>query len=114
VLLSTGHVEEAEDRIEGGEVHFDTIRPGDLHVYSRARNEQPHRSRWHSPLSFANVMLPPSVVADACRDAGLDYESTTFVDAFFADDLLRRSRTYSQAESEPLPKPYVPARTPAS
>lgn len=88
MLLSTGHVEEAEDRIEGGEVHFDTIRPGDLHVYSRARNEQHHRFRWHSPLSFANVMLPPSVVADACRDAGLDYENTTFVDAFFADDLL--------------------------
>jgi AraC family transcriptional regulator len=88
LLLSTGHVEEAEDRVAGGEVHFDTIRPGDLHVYSRTRNEQPHRSRWHSPLSFVNVMLPPSVVAGACRDAGLDYETTTFVDAFFADDPL--------------------------
>jgi AraC family transcriptional regulator len=88
LLLATGYVENAKDRLEGGDVHFDTIRPGDLHIYSLARNEQPHRSRWHSPLSFVSVMLRPTAVADACRAAGLDYDATTFADAFFADDPL--------------------------
>lgn len=88
LLLATRDVENAEDRLEGGDVHFDTIRTGDLHVYSRCRNEQPHRSRWHSPLSFVSVMLRPTVVADACRTAGLDYESTIFADTFFANDPL--------------------------
>lgn len=88
LLLSTGHVANAEDRLVGGDVHFDTICPGDLHVYSRIRNEQPHHSRWHSPLSFVSVMLCPAAVADACRGVGLDYEATTFSDVFFAEDPL--------------------------
>jgi AraC family transcriptional regulator len=108
LLLATGYVENAEDRLEGGEVHFDTIRPGDLHIYSHTRNEQPHRSRWHSPLSFVSVMLRSAAVADACRTAGLDYEATTFADTFFADDPLltqliqQLSRELQRAAGSPL------------
>ena len=89
LILATDRAE-GEDRLQAGSVHFDTTQPGDLHIYSRARNEQPHLSRWYSPLSLISVRVAPSTVAKACRAANRDYDATTFVDRFGADDPFLR------------------------
>ena len=89
VILATDHVD-GEDRLQNGPVHYDTVQRGDLHVYSRVRNEQPHLSRWHSPLSLVSVRVAPSTVAKACRAADRDYNATTFVDRFGTDDPFLR------------------------
>ena len=86
LVLFTGGEAEGEDRLAAGETHFDGVRPGDLHVYSRARNEEPHQSRWTTPISFVSVMLPPGAVADACRGLGQAYDAMDFVSRFSVDD----------------------------
>lgn len=73
LLLFLTDVEDGVDRLESGETHFRGIRAGDLHVYSRRRNAQPHVSRWLQPLSFVNVMLRPSTLVDACLRHGVTY-----------------------------------------
>jgi AraC family transcriptional regulator len=90
LVLFTSSVDEAEERLEGGELHFGSVRSGDLHVYSRARNEHAHLSRWCRPVSFISVMLAPSVVAQACRALEREYASMTFTDSFKAADPLLR------------------------
>jgi AraC family transcriptional regulator len=86
IVLFTDGVDEAEDRLEHGPVHYSGVAPGDLHVYSRSRNEEPHLSRWRGPLSFVSVRLTPLVVAKACRAAGLPYDGVTFASRFSVDD----------------------------
>ena len=87
LILFTSPVD-GEERLEGGGLHFDSARPGDLHVYSKTRNEHAHLSRWCSPVSFISVMLAPSVVAQACRALEREYASMTFTDSFKATDPL--------------------------
>jgi len=88
IILFRSRVEDAEDRLAGGPVHFAGIRPGDLHVFSRARNEQPHLSRWAGPLSLVSVMLRPCTVHASCRQCGVPYAPDAFGSRFFCDDPL--------------------------
>lgn len=108
ILLFTGTVDQGEDRLQGGPLHFTGAAPGDLHVYSRSRNEEPHLSRWHQPLSLVSVRISPSAVARACRAASLGYDDTTFISRFDTDDpflqeLVRQfARTLMDAAEEPV------------
>jgi AraC-like DNA-binding protein len=89
LILFTSSVRSAEERLAGGEKHFDSVCRGDLHVYSRDRNEHAHFSRWGTPVSFISVMLAPPVVAQACRAMERDYAPGIFIDSFkTADPLL--------------------------
>ncbi len=87
-ILFTEQARRVEDRTEGGPVHYNAARPGDLHVYSRARNGEPHLSRWMDSNSFLSVAVEPHAVREACRAADLDYDRTEFVDRFPAKDPL--------------------------
>lgn len=88
IILFQSRVEDAEDRLAGGPVHFSGVRPGDLHVFSRARNEQPHLSRWAGPLSLISVMLRPCTVHASCRRCGVPYDPDAFGSHFYSDDPL--------------------------
>lgn len=106
LVLFTDQVKEAEDRLKDGPLHFSGAGPGDLHVYSRARNEEPHLSRWYNSISFVSVRLSASAVAKACRAANLDYDSTTFDSRFAVNDPFLRqmvrqfARTLKNAQEE--------------
>jgi AraC family transcriptional regulator len=110
VVLITNGAAKAEDRLQDGPVHYTAARPGDLHVYSRVRNEEPHLSRWHEPISFVSVRLAPKVVAKVCKIAPFSYDATTFVSRFRTDDpflrqlVLQLARTL-KATVEPSPAP---------
>jgi len=111
IILFRSRVEDAEDRLASGPVHFSGIRPGDLHVFSRARNEQPHLSRWAGPLSLVSVMLRPCAVHASCRRCGVPYDPDAFGSRFFCDDRLLEAllRQLSDAvASDPgPPRAYV-------
>jgi AraC family transcriptional regulator len=116
IILFTSEVTRAEDRLEGGPRHYQGASPGDLHLYSRSRNEQAHLSRWHEPISFVSVRLAPSVVQTACQSAGLDPDAITIESRFHVDDPFLRQltmqfgRVLSTSNSEnigPSLYPYV-------